>query len=208
MLKPAEAAKRLGVSNNTLINWAAEGKILFTTTAGGHRRYILPEASPTGEGRYVYARVSSSKQKDDLERQVEYLTKRFPNHEVIRDVGSGINFKRRGLQTILELLLSGYLKELVVAHRDRLYRFGFELFEQLFKLRGSVLTVLDNKGLADPAEDLSKDLLAIVTVFSDRYYGRRKYSGGPEDPNLRSRRSCLKSVVAPTVTSTTLLTIG
>src|SRR6266542_2052543 len=91
---------------------------------------------------FVYARVSSSKQKEDLERQKQYLLSQFPNHCLISDIGSGINFKRSGLRSLLERSSHGLVKEVVVAHRDRLCRFAFDLLEFVFKLNGTKIMVL------------------------------------------------------------------
>lgn len=178
LYSPKELASLYNVSTETLRLWAKDGKIKCSRTSGGHHRYTAPQTSQNIDPlvNIIYARVSSVKQKNDLERQVHYLRERYPHHTIIKDIGSGINFKRKGLKTILDLLLKGSLGEVVVAHRDRLVRFGFELFEYLFKLKGCVLTVLDNEEDKEPATQLSEDLLAIITVFSSKYYGSRKYN--------------------------------
>ena len=132
----SKVSKQLGVSLSSLRNWEAQGKIQAIRTCGGHRKYNLadflekaknnPETSNT---RYdvVYCRVSSTKQSDDLERQVEHMRAQFPGHRVITDVGSGINFKRKGLRTLLGEAQRGRVRQVVVAHRDRLCRFAFDL---------------------------------------------------------------------------------
>jgi predicted site-specific integrase-resolvase len=127
--------------------------------------------------RYIYARVSSSKQKDDLERQVQSLSAQFPEHRVLRDVGSGINWKRPGLRTLVQACLRGSLREVVVAHRDRLSRLGFDLLEYIIQQSGAELVVVgggETCGLTSEQE-LGEDLLSIVHVFSSRHYGMRKY---------------------------------
>jgi predicted site-specific integrase-resolvase len=102
-LKPAEAARQLGVSTQTLRNWTKLGRISCTYTAGGNARYPLSDIVAFGSGTnrddgerraYIYARVSSAKQKADLQRQIDFLQGKFPNHAVISDVGSGVNFSR------------------------------------------------------------------------------------------------------------------
>ena len=100
---------------------------------------------------------------------------RFPSHQIIRDIGSGINFKRKGLLQILDLAYRGALEEVVVAHRDRLCRFAFDLVEWLLRERGVRLVVLDPTDASSPSAELADDLLAIVQVFSCRVNGRRKY---------------------------------
>ena len=177
MYTPAQASKHFGVSKETLRVWHEEGKLRAVTTTGGHRRYVIDStnANTTPEKRsFVYARVSSAKQEEDLKR-VEFLQARYPNHEVVTDTGSGLNFKRKGLLTILELLCKGNVKQVVVAHRDRLVRFGFELLEFVFRQHRAILTVAEDKGNHEPVEDLKDDLLSIITVFTARYYGSRKY---------------------------------
>jgi putative resolvase len=121
---------------------------------------------------------SPKKQKQDLNRQIMFLRERFPNHEVVSDISSGINYKRKGLLYILELLYKGGIREVVVAHRDRLCRFGFDLFDFMFKQHGALLTVLENPSdsIDDRARELSEDIMAITTVFTARYYGSRKYT--------------------------------
>jgi predicted site-specific integrase-resolvase len=182
--KPNELSKLLGVTNECLRIWGAEGKIKFTTTEGGHRRYIYKVVEKDERMSIIYARVSSSKQQNDLQRQVNYLKEQFPNYEVITDIGSGLNFKRKGLLRVLECLFSGNIKEVVVAHKDRLCRFGYEIFEFMFQKHGVVLRVLENEGIKSPINEFAEDVLSIVTVFTARYYGSRKNKILQKDKNL------------------------
>lgn len=122
----------------------------------------------------AYCRVSSAGQKADLERQVAYLRERCPRAEVVRDVGSGLNFKRKGLRSILERALKGHLRSVTVAHRDRLCRFGFELVQWLLERQQVRLVVLDDQQQS-PESEFTEDLLAIVHVFSCRFNGLRRY---------------------------------
>ena len=114
-----------------------------------------PPPPPSPNECFVYARVSSPKQKEDLERQKQYL---------ISDISSSINFKRSGLRSLLERSSRGLVKEVVVAHRDRLCRFAFDLIEFIFHLNSTRLVVLSNDNSTDEWE-LSQDVLAINTVF-------------------------------------------
>jgi putative resolvase len=183
---PRDLAAKLNVSKETLRRWSEQGRLRTSTTQGGHRRYIYSDQdsihpdilAEDNKRSVVYARVSSKKQKQDLNRQIMFLRERFPNHEVVSDIGSGINYKRKGLLYILELLYKGGIREVVVAHRDRLCRFGFDLFDFMFKQHGALLTVLENPSdsVDDRASELSEDLMAITTVFTARYYGSRKYT--------------------------------
>ena len=177
---PHELAAKLNVSEETLRRWEKIGKITAIRTEGGHRRYKIKEdILPPEDTRrnIVYARVSSKKQEGDLQNQIKYLQDKYKGYTVISDIGSGLNFKRKGLKTILELLINGNIKELVVTHKDRLVRFGFDLLHELFQLKRSILTVMHDDDNSDPANELTDDLMSIITVFSSRYYGKRKYGG-------------------------------
>jgi predicted site-specific integrase-resolvase len=116
--------------------------------------------------KYIYARVSSSKQQQDLQRQVALLHEAYPSFDVIQYVGSGINFKRRGFITLLDNVIGGNVSHVVVAHRDRLTRFGFDMLQHIFDLYEVSLTVLSDDDIKEPATELAKDLLSIVTVFA------------------------------------------
>ena len=182
---PKELSSLLGVTTQTLKEWENKGKIEATKTTGGHRRYlhtiINPQTIKDGEGtnktnrKFIYARVSSNKQKEDLQRQVAMLQTKYPEFEVVQDIASGINFKRRGLVTILDQVFAGNVSTIVVAHRDRLTRFGFELFQYVFKKFNVSLEVVSDDDIKEPIAELAKDLLSIVTVFTARYHGSRKY---------------------------------
>src|SRR5690606_21019018 len=111
---------------------------------------------------FCYCRVSSHKQKDDLDRQKEFMRKQYPNHEIVFDIGSGINFKRKQFLWLLEQASIGNVKEVVVAHRDRLCRFGFELIEWFFTKHNVKLMVLDDSK-SSPQQELVTDLLSIIT---------------------------------------------
>ncbi len=131
-----------------------------------------------------YCRVSSKKQRDDLARQVVYMRENFPKAEIVSDIGSGLNYKRPGLKTILDRLMCGEKLTIVVAHKDRLARFGTELIEHLVNTNGGELLVL-NKTVHSPEQELTQDLLAILTVFSCRMHGLRRYTDKiKEDKNL------------------------
>lgn len=172
-----EASEILGLHPNTLRRYAKEGKINFIRTVGGNRRYDVESfLLPDRKEKYtiVYCRVSSDKQKDDLERQVSVMSETYPEAIIIKDIGSGINYNRKGIKTLLELLLRGDRISLVVAHRDRLARFGTELFEFLLKSNGGELVVLSDEEKSSE-QKLTEDLLTILHVFSCRMHGSRKY---------------------------------
>jgi len=171
-----EAARILGVHPNSLRKWADNGEINCIRTKSGQRRYDVDSyiGKSTTSTTICYCRVSSHKQRDDLERQVEFLRNQYPNAEFVRDIGSGLNFKRKGLKTILERAMSGINITLVVAHRDRLARSGIDLIRQVIEQNGGKLVVLDET-LLSPEQEFTADLLNIVHVFSARMHGLRSY---------------------------------
>jgi excisionase family DNA binding protein len=172
-----QACEYFKVSDETLRLWTNDGKISYIKTTGGHRRYLLPTTPRDQKRNFIYARVSSRKQETELENQVEYLRKRYPSYEIITDIGSGLNFKRTGFQKILDELYIGNIAEVVVASSDRWARFGTkDFFKELFYKFSGKLTILENSKFKNPEVELSEDLLEIITVFSARYYGRRKYN--------------------------------
>jgi len=183
-VSPKEASKHYNVSEQALRSWAINGTIKYITTKGGHRRYSVSNAiEPECKQSIIYARVSSKKQQGDLDRQIEYMRSKYPEHRIITDIGSGINFKRKGFKTILDGLFKGTIKEVVVAKRDRFTRFGFDLFEWIFKEHKAQL-FSDSNETEDSGRELSEDLMAIITVFSSRYYGKQKYKVLSENKDL------------------------
>jgi predicted site-specific integrase-resolvase len=177
MLVPLRKAVELtGLHPNTLRKYADNGTI-EAKRVGRQRLYSVVSLKHLSSKSSVvcYTRVSSAKQKDDLSRQVVYMREKFPRAEIIQDVGSGLNFKRTGFRSILERCLSGDTITLIVAHRDRLCRFGFEIVEYLINKNGGEILVLD-KDEHSPERELTEDLLAILHVFSCRMHGLRRYS--------------------------------
>jgi len=185
-VSPTIASKHYNVSTETLRLWALEGKIKFTTTPKGHHRYELqsqPVIIPNRK-RILYGRVSSSKQSNDLQHQIDYLISKYPGYTVIKDIGSGINFKRKGIVTILGFIFQGLVEEIVVAHRDRLTRIGFELFEFICQQFNTKLTVLSDKEDSDTDDEFTEDFMSIITYFTAKYHGLRKYKVHKKDKNL------------------------
>lgn len=180
-----QAAKWLGVSAQTLRRWEREGRIEpAQRTTGGQRRYDLAsighekrKSAPSIRKTVAYARVSSHDQKDDLERQKEMLSMYCASQgwtfEVVADLGSGMNYRKRGLKKLLEGIIEGDIGRLVLTHKDRLLRFGAELLFSICEEKG-VEVVLINQG-DEPSfeEELAQDVLEIITVFSARLYGSR-----------------------------------
>jgi len=178
---PRIAAKKLGVSTKTLERWLEAGKIEAVFTQGGQRRYNLDSIIPVKAGNpaddraiILYARVSSRSQKSDLEQQIQLLESHYPGVETITDIGSGLNFKRKGLQALLDRVLTNTCKLIVIAHKDRLCRFGFDLIAWICTRQQVEILVLNQTNLS-PEREMVEDILAIIHVFSCRLYGLHKY---------------------------------
>ena len=178
-MTPRDAAQTLGITVDHLRRMERAGEITCIRTGGGHRRYDVQsfidaqrESDITTIG---YCRVSERGQADDLDSQVRYVRSHYPEAEIIKDYGSGINFKRKGLRTLLERILRGDKLRIIVAHRDRLARFGGEVIQFLVEQNGGEVVVLDATVYSSPEEELTADLVAILHVFSCRMSGLRKY---------------------------------
>lgn len=181
-----QAAEALGVSAQTLRRWEREGRLLpDERTAGGRRRYDLARLRPemfraeadAKRRTIAYARVSSHDQKDDLERQKQVLelfcAQQGWTFEVIADLGSGMNYHKKGLKRLLVAVIDGQVGRLVITHKDRLLRFGAELVFAICEAKGVEVVILNQGEDAAFEEDLAKDVLEIITVFSARLYGSR-----------------------------------
>ncbi len=181
-IKIGEAAKILGVSIQTLRRWETEGSLVPHHKSKGETRYydleqLLGKKNSKDDLTIAYARVSSYDQKKDLERQAQvladYCTRQGYHFEVIQDLGSGMNYDKKGLKKLLQLILEQKITRLVLTHKDRLLRFGAELIFTLCEIK-QVEVVIINKG-EDTSfeEELASDVLEIITVFSARLYGSR-----------------------------------
>ncbi len=157
--------------------WEEEGKIQAIKTPSGQRRYNIQGYTAkfvSDRVDIIYCRVSSRAQQPDLERQVIAVSSKYPEAEVVAEIGGGLNFKRKKLLAILGRIMSGTVSRLIVAHKDRLARFGFDLFQWLCEQNGCELVVLNETNLS-PEQEMVEDLLAILHCFSSRLYGLRKY---------------------------------
>ena len=178
----SEAAKLKGVAVSTLRRWEAEGKLIPERTANGHRRYDLAQLlgiKPDNAITIGYARVSSHEQKPDLRRQKEVLelfcAQNGWQYQIIDDLGSGLNYSKRGLQRLIRMITDNQVERLVLTHKDRLLRFGSELIFSLCEHFGTEVIIINRTEDASFEEDLAKDVLEIITVFSARLYGSRSH---------------------------------
>ncbi|RLE95644.1 MAG: IS607 family transposase [Thermoprotei archaeon] len=186
LLPPREACKRLGISFITLKRWIYSGKIRAVKTPTG--RWMIPESEiekiisgreGTREVRaIIYARVSSTDQKSDLERQVQYLTeycaaKGYKVVDVLSDVASGLKTNRKGLLKLFKYVVNRQVDVVVVTYRDRLTRFGFEYLDYFFKQYGVRIEVAFGEEPKDARQELVEDLIVIITSFAGKLYGMR-----------------------------------
>lgn len=175
----------IDVSAQTLRNWEKSGKLIPDyKTSSGYRYYSQEQVDTiTGNKTNIksriiigYCRVSSVKQKDDLERQVQnvkaYLLAQGKPFEIIEDIGSGINYNKKGLLELFQKVIDHKVEKIVVLHKDRLLRFGYELFENIAKSYGTSIEVIDNTKNTEQQE-LIEDLVQIITVFSSGLQGKR-----------------------------------
>ena len=187
MLRPKEACRALGVSYVTLRRWIKEGKIKAVQTLGG--KYRIPESEvkrllsgiETREVRaIIYARVGSSDQRKDLERQIQYLTqycsaRGYRVVDILSDIASGLETNRRGLMKLFKYVVDRQIDVIVVIYKDRLTRFGFEYLEYFFKQYGVRIEAVYGDEPRDAYQELIEDLLAIVTSFASKLYGMRSH---------------------------------
>ena len=188
LLPPREACKCLGISFITLKRWIYSGKIKAVKTPTG--RWMIPESEVeriisgregVKEARaIIYTRVSSSDQKSDLERQIQYLTqycsaKGYSVVDVLSDVASGLKTNRRGLLKLFNYVVNKQADVVVITYKDRLTRFGFEYLEYFFKQYGVRIDIVYGEEPKDAYQELVEDLLAIVTSFAGKLYGMRSH---------------------------------
>lgn len=177
----------LGVHVRTLYNWEKDGVIDAIRTPGNKRLYNIDNYVKLNNINIIdndvsdklnisYARVSSRGQKDDLENQKKLLMSKYSNNMLIEDIGSGINLNRRGIRKIIKLGIEGKINEVVVVHKDRLTRYGFDLIEFLIKeYSGGKIVVLENKSKLGIEMELENDVLELMNVYVARRNGLRKY---------------------------------
>ncbi|GET37667.1 IS607 family transposase [Microseira wollei] len=190
-----DAAKELGVSVDTIRRWADQGKIRYERAPSGHRRFYLadikritPRDLKQLSGRITinYARVSSHDQKNDLTRQIQVLEAFSGSNgwqfETIQDLGSGLNYNKKGLKRLLSRILKGDVGRLVLTHKDRLLRFGAELVFAICEEMETEVVIINKSAVREASptgeelsfeQELVQDMIELVTVFSARLYGAR-----------------------------------
>ena len=185
--KPNEFGKMIGRTVNTLQRWDREG-ILKARRTPTNRRYYTEEdyynimgiqqenAENQVNDVIIYARVSNQNQKDDLKNQVEFLktyanAKGYIVSNIITDIGSGLNYNRKGFNSIL---YSEKKQKILISYKDRFVRFGYSWFDNFLKSKGSEIIVVNNQTLS-PQQELVEDLISIIQISSCRIYGLRKY---------------------------------
>lgn len=178
-------SKEIGVSISTLRTWDKTGYLKPAKVLDNGYRYYSDEQidkylnvdSDIDDRKIVlYARVSTRKQMDDLDRQIENLktyayTKGY-SFELITDIGSGLNYKKEGLKKLIRMICNKEVKKLVILYKDRLVRFGFELIEEVCRINDVEIEIIDNTTVSKEQE-LTDDLIQIITVFANRLYGSR-----------------------------------
>lgn len=181
-----EFAEKIGKTVQTLRNWDKNGTLKPSHVSPGGTRYYsqeqlnrflgLKQPEQLSRKTIGYCRVSSHKQKDDLERQIDdvrtYMIARGYQFEIISDIGSGINYNKKGLNQLIDMITNSEVDKIIVLYKDRLIRFGFELIENLCEKYGTTIEIIDHTEKTEEQE-LVEDLIQIVTVFSCRLQGKR-----------------------------------
>ncbi len=195
--EPYNKLKKIyGVSRKSFRSWEERNLVQTIKTPGQQRLYkvediekvfsIKPKVSQRQS--YIYARVSSSHQRKDLTRQIEILQKAYPFHIVIKDIGSGLNWERKGFKTLLEHVHNSRVEEVVVLWKDRLCRFGFQMLEYFFDKFGTVIKVYgQGEESQTPTQELSDDLFAIVNFFVAKNNGQRAGKNKKRKRELENR---------------------
>lgn len=201
-----EFADAIGKTTKTLRNWDKSGRLKpAMIDENGYRYYsqeqlnryfgLKPE-NKIQKKIIGYCRVSSSKQKDDLSRQIEnvstYMYAKGYSFEIITDIGSGINYSKKGLNKLIDMITNGEVEKLVILYKDRLLRFGFELIENLCDKYGTVIEIIDNTKKSEEQE-LVEDMIQIVTVFSCKLQGKRANKAKKMIKELIECETCEKS---------------
>jgi len=173
-------AKRLGVTRETIVNYINEDRFeKVQRTAGGHFRIWFSQETML----YGYCRVSSEKQKSSLSTQANIIRKQYPNIQILSDIGSGFNFKRKNFKTILEHCLSGTPVSIVATTQDRITRTGFHFIKWIVELYGGQIIILEDADKTNESFD-TETLISFITSFINSYYGKRSHNRNKKDTNI------------------------
>lgn len=194
MIKPKEMAKRLGITVQTLQNWDNNGKLKAHRTPTNRRYYTEDQyqaytglQNNTKRLNVLYARVSTYGQKDDLQDQLVFI-RQYANakgiiiNQEFTDIGSGLNYKRKKWNQLLDMVMQDKINQIFITYQDRFIRFGFDWFDNLCKQHGTKIIVINNPHTS-PDQELVNDLVSIIHVFSCRLYGLRKYKNKLKNDN-------------------------
>ena len=185
----SEACSFLHICKNTMKNWERKGRISCMRTEGGHRRYLRSDLIGLDEAKtnyklprkmtVGYCRVSTSSQKEDLEQQISVVSRYCEangwKYRILKDVGSGLNYRRKGFQNLIEAVCSGNVERVVVNYKDRLMRFGYEMFEETCAMHDVEIEIVNVTDDVSAEDELVQDVLSVITVFSARLYGKRSH---------------------------------
>ena len=210
MYSIGEFGKQIGATPQPLRNWDKRGELKPAHVSQGGTRYYSEEQRNQFLGiagrkkpkriNIGYCRVSSNKQKDDLERQIEnvktYMIARGYQFDIIQDIGSGINYNKKGLSQLIDKITNGEIDKVVILYKDRFIRFGYELIEKLCNKYGTEIEIIDNTEKTEEQE-LVEDLIQIVTVFSCRLQGKRANKAKKMIKELMEDDTSQESKVAP-----------
>jgi len=185
MYSVGKFATMIGVSKETLRNWEKKKKLIPLRTTGNQRRYTIEQYNEIMQKRdnkkisIGYCRVSSKHQSDDLKRQIDlmerFIVAKGEEFKIIEDIGSGINYKKRGLQELLMLISQNRIQTLYILHKDRLVRFGFELIESICKLHNTEIVIINDDSTKTDEQEMIEDIMNIIHVFSCRINGKRSH---------------------------------
>lgn len=190
-LRIGQASKYLGVSTSSLRNWEHDGLITPIKTKSNQRRYtkamldsLIKNQDSDAKRPFKhltigYCRVSSNHQKDDLKRQIDVVSQfcvaNGCQFKIIQDIGSGLNYKKKGLRELMNIICHKQCERVVVNYQDRLVRFGFDLIQEICQANQVDLIVINQTNTDDPNQELVQDVLSIITVFSAKLYGERSH---------------------------------
>ncbi len=194
---PKEFGELIGRTTNTLQKWDRKGTLKAYRSPTTNRRYYTHDQYLEYRGlkavekglTIVYARVSGGVQKPDLLNQIEALKAYCATHTItvdewMQDVGSGLNYKRKQFNRLMEMVELGQVRRVIIAHQDRLVRFGYSYFEAFCERHNCEIVVINGETLS-PEQEMVQDLIAITTVFSARLHGLRSYKRGIKDAALQ-----------------------